>query len=191
MGSGDRIATSLLPASVACKITDYASFTRDVARYRAMSDADLLHATETCLKNLSRVDDEDEADADAALRIVLVPELCERIAPGTRTALRRISSTLAEYAPDDPGRPSFFRHMLSPETRRRLREAAVDLRRRVAATAAIDTRSLVHQVRFAIAGSRVTESWSPSDCVYEPGFMYHVVPAVARRALERSAERRA
>ena len=98
--------------------------------------------------------------------------------------VRRISSTLAEYDPD-PARPSIFVRRLAPETYARLREDADALRQYVARTTPLDDKSLVEQVRFAIAGSRATDRWSPADFVYEPGFVYRLVPAIAWRVLVR------
>ena len=45
--------------------------------------------------------------------------------------------------------------------------------------------SLVAQVRFAIAGSRAADHWTPDACVYGPAFTYRLVPVIACRALDR------
>lgn len=164
-----------------------ARFFDDVARYHAMDDGELLRVTEVCLKNLERLDRDEGADAD--LRHVLVPELWDRIAPGAgvRDRLRRISTTLAEHDPDEPGRPTFWRRALGDERWARLRADADRLRRQIGEVAATDAGALAERVRFAIAGSCVAQRWAPTQCVYEPGFTYRLVPAVARRCLARSA----
>ena len=97
----------LVPSAVLRRVADRPTFLDDVARYVAMSDDDLFRATEVCLRNLDRLGDLAVAgpDPDNDLRIVLVPEFWERIRPGTRDGLRRISSTLAEYRPDGCGEP--------------------------------------------------------------------------------------
>ena len=176
-------AKDLVPRTVLRRVADRPTFLDDVARYVAMDDDDLLRATEVCLRNLERLDDL-TAGSDSDLQLVLVPELWERIRPGTRGDLRRISSTLAEYRPD-PTRPSIFARLLSSETMEHLREGANYLRQRVARASSLDVGALVEQVRFAISGSRAGDRWSPAACVYEPGFVYRLVPAVAWRALLR------
>jgi hypothetical protein len=175
-------AKDLVPLTVLRRIADRPTFLDGIARYSAMGDDDLLRATEVCLKNLERLDDL-TAGPDSDLQLVLVPEIWERIRPGTRDGLRRISSTLAEYMPD-PARPSIFARRLSPETMAHLREGADDLRSRIEHAAYLDVRALVEQVRFAIAGSHAGDRWSPTDCVYEPGCLgrHHVR---ARRSLDR------
>jgi hypothetical protein len=173
---------NLVPRALLNKIVNHDSFARALARYTAMEDDDLLHTTEACLKNLGRLDNEPSLDGD--LRHILVPELWERIRPGTRDPLRRISTTLAEYR-QDPTKPSFFKRVLSPESYAQLQEFAGDLRQRVKRAARLDVLSLVEQARFAIAGSRA-DRWTPDACVYEPRFTYRMVPVIAGRALDRS-----
>ena len=176
----------IIPPAILRRVVDRSAFLNEVARYIAMADDDLLRATKVCLRNVERLDDL-AAGPDGALQLVLVPELWEHLRPGTRDALRRISSTLAEYNPD-PTHPSMFAQRLSPETRARLREGAGTLRQHIAHASSLDVRALVEQVRFAIAGSRAADRWSPADFVYEPGFVYRLVPAIAWRVL--SAARR-
>jgi hypothetical protein len=176
----------MIPPTVLRRVADRSAFLNGVAHYIAMSDDDLLRATEVCLRNLERFDTVDDlVGPDGALQLVLVPELWERLRSGTRDMLRRISSTLAEYNAD-PTRASIFARRLSPETLTRLCEDANALRQRVERTACLDDGSLVEQVRFAIAGSRATDRWSPTDFVYEPGFVYRLVPAIAWRVLIRN-----
>ena len=175
-------AEDLLPSAIFRRISDHATFLGHVAGYTVMDDADLLRVTEVCLRNLDRLDS-DGLTPDARLRLVLVPELWERLRPGSRAVLRRISSSLAEYHWDD--RSSFFSRLLSLEQRSRLREASDCLRDDVERTAIVDATALVEQVRFALAGSRAADRWSPADCVYEPGFTYRLVPAIAWRVLMR------
>lgn len=146
-----------------------------------MEDDDLLRATKVCLRNVNRLDDL-VTGPDSDLQLVLVPELWERLRSGTRDALRRIGSTLAEY---DPTRPSIFTKRLSPETLARLREGAASLCQRVEHAALLDIPALVEQVRFAIAGSRAADDWAPDAFVYETGFAYRLVPAIAGRVLVR------
>lgn len=169
----------LVPRTILRRVTDHTAFLGDLTRYTEMSDGELLHATEVCLRNLEHVDDPG-VGPDGHLRLVLVPELWERLRAGSRDKLRRISSTLAEY---DPTRPLTLARFLSSETRARLRDDANALRQRVAFAGRLDVGALVEQVRFAIAGSRVADRWAPTDFVYEPGFVYRLVPAIAWRAL--------
>lgn len=175
---------ALIPSTVFRRVTDRPAFLDDITRYVAMEDADLLRATKTCLQNLERLDDL-TAGPDSDLQLILVPALWERLQPGTRDVLRRISSTLAEYSPD-PMCPSIFARLLSPEAQLSLREGADNLRARITLATQLDVRALVEQVRFAIAGSRAGDRWSPGDWVYEPVFVYRLVPAIAWRAYERA-----
>jgi hypothetical protein len=177
----------LVPSTVLRRVTDRLMFLSNLAHYVAMDDDDLLRATKVFLKNLERIDD-DSDDPDNDLQLILIPEIWERIRPGTRDDLRRISSTLAEYRPD-PEHPSIFARLLGPETMANLRESADKLRRRIANASHADVGTLVEQVRFAIAGSRVAARWAPTDCVYAPGFVYRLVPVVACRGLERASTR--
>ena len=179
-------SSRMIPPTVLRRVRDRGAFLHEVARYSAMTDDDLLLATEGCLRNLNRLDV--LIGPDSELQLLLVPELWERLRPGTRDRLRRISSTLAEYRPD-PSSPSIFARCLSPETRERLRTDAEDLRERVAFTTKLDVQALIEQVRFAIAGSRASSHWSPADFVYEPGFVYRLVPAIAARAHARNHRR--
>lgn len=174
-------ASGLLPPTIISKITDRPRFMRELIRYTAMENDDLLRATEVCLRNLGLIDDQVDS-SDRNLQLILVPELWERIQPGTRDKLRWISSTLAEYNPD-PSHPSSFRSILSPEELKKLRDGSDDLRQRIKHVANLDVSSLIEQVRFAIAGSRAADRWTPDACVYEPGFVYRMVPAVAWRAM--------
>lgn len=176
-------AADMVVPSVARRVADRHRFVSGIARYVQMGDNDLYRATEVCLRNLERLDDEGE-HPDSDLRLVLVPELWERIRSGSRDPLRRISSSLAEYRGDGP---RLFPSMLSDQDLARLRASADGLRRRVSAVADLDAAGLVERVRFAIARSRVAERWPPDYPVYEPGFTYQLVPAVAWRML--SADR--
>jgi hypothetical protein len=178
----NAFTAGLIPRVLLNQIKDRPSFERGLLRYTAMGDNALLYATEVCLRNLERVDDW-AVSPDRDLRLLLVPELWERIQPGTRDKLRRLSTTLAEYHEDDLKRPAFFKRLLSAERRARLQEGADTLRRSLEHARHHDVPSLVEQVRFAIAGSRAADRWGPDACVYEPGFTYRLVPAVAWRAL--------
>lgn len=175
-----------LPLEARARLTESAEgferYTRDVARYRAMSDAGLLNATEVCLRNLERVDDA-TAGGDVDLRVLLVPELWERIRPGVRTSLRRITSTIAEYY----GASSFWRRIARAETLARLVQAAERTRADAAALAEASAGDLVERVRFAVAGADSARRFGPGDCVYEPGFAYRLVPVLAMRVADRAA----
>ena len=170
--------SKLIPSAVLRRVTDPSVLLAGIERYLAMDDNDLFRATENCLRNLERLQDLTSPDGD--LQLVLVPELWERIRPGTRNGLRRISTVMAEYTPNPA---SIFARLLSSEMAERWRMEAIDLRERVARASVLDVEALVEQVRFAIAGSRAASRWSPADFVYEPGFVYRLVPAVAWRAL--------
>ena len=177
-------ARSLVPPVVLRQVEDRPAFLNDVARYTALDDDGLLHVTKVCLRNLPRLATE-ETGPDADLRLVLVPELWERLRPGSRDVLRRISSTLAEYRGD---RPSIFSRLLSPEWSEELRAAAECMRQQVTRASLTEVESLVEQTRFAIAGSRAADQWPPDYPVYEAGFTYRLVPVVAWRALARAHE---
>lgn len=154
-------AEDLVPPRVLQRIADRSIFLGDIARYVAMDDDNLLQSTRYCLSNVDRLlaEDEESLGPDARLRIVLVPELCERLRSSSRDTLRRISTSLAEYAPD-PNRPSFWHRspLWSAERRARLNTAATQLREDIACMAGIDVNALVEQTRFAIVGSRVAET---------------------------------
>jgi hypothetical protein len=177
----------VIPPAVLRRVADRPAFLREVGRYVEMSDDDLLRATKSCLGNLERLDRPD--GPDGSLQLVLVPELWERLRPGTRASLRRISSTLAEYNPDAT-RPSIFARMVTPHALADLSERAEALRDRISRTAKIDDQALVEEARFAIAGSRARDRWSPDAFVYEPGFAYRLVPAIAWRVLDRARRKR-
>jgi hypothetical protein len=150
-----------------------------------MSDVDLLVATTTCYRNLTPLrDDEGRAKhtgPDVELRYVLVPELWERLKPGTRAPLRRIQTTLAEYYPTD----NIFSRILSKESRDNLRKNAEKLRSRIALMSEIDVRLLLDQTVAAISESSVLQKWLPSDFVYEPGFTFRLIPVIAQRVASR------
>ena len=166
-------AEGLVPPAVLRRVVDRQAFREGLAAYVAMDDDDLYRSTQICLQNLDRLDQHD-LGPDAELACVLIPECWERLRPGTRDRLRRISSSLAEYE----GRPS---RLLSAERRAQLCAAADRLRTRVACAAALDARALVEQVRFAVAGSRRATQWPPEYPVYGPAFTYRLVPALAWR----------
>lgn len=186
-----QVVAGILPADVLRQLArqpdERRAVVEDVRRYLEMDDADLLRHVEIQLRNLGHVRDVDVADAaDVALRVVLVPELCERFSPGCRARLRRITSSLAEYDPD-PDRPSFFtRTLCRVETYRDLRRGAIDLRDRIARASELDAESLAQQARFAIAGSRSAREYPPGYPVYEPAFAYRMVPALLHRVLVRA-----
>lgn len=179
-------AEDLVPPRILQRAGSRSRLLDDVRRYVVMSDVDLFHATESCLRNLERLDIEVEYDLgpDVRLRHVLVPELWERLRPGSRTELRRISTSLAEH---DPTRASFWRRspLWSAESEARLSMAAVRLREDITHMTDSDIRALVEQTRFAIAGSSVAEKWPPDYCLYEPGFTFRLVPVVAWRTLRK------
>lgn len=172
-------AETLVPPSILQRVIDRPYFVEALARYTEMHDDDLYRATEVCLRNLDRLVNEGPGP-DAELRLVLVPELWERLRPGTRDTLRRITTSLAEHQEDAP---SIFWPRITPETRARLRGAAADLRQRITAAAELDAPALVEKTRFAMAGSRAANTWPPDYPVYEPGFTYRLVPAIAHRVL--------
>lgn len=181
-----RVET-LVPPPLLQRVIDLPHFLSALSRYVEMHDDDLYRATEVCLRNLDRLVNEGPRP-DAELRLVLVPELWERLRPGTRDTLRRITSSLAEHQED--AEPSIFWRRIIPEARTRLRGAAADLRQRITAAAELDAQALVEQTRFAIAGSRAADKWPPDYPVYEPGFTYRLVPAIAHRVLAQKSRAR-
>lgn len=159
-------------------------FARDIARYSSESDLDLLKTIKICLSNVDRLKS-DVGGADAELRIVLVPELCERLVYGQRSIIRHVTTTLAEYEPT--GRA--IERVLATQFGRDLVSEATELRKRIALASVLSTPDLCDQVRFAIAGSAAADRWPPTMCVYEPAFTYRVVPVLAVRVLRRYRER--
>jgi len=178
----DLLPTKIQAILAACP-NDQECVQRSWARYQAMTDEDLLLATKTCLKNLPRTHVDLVSSSDAWLQAVLVPELWERIRAGTRTELRRISTSSAEYQ-HDPERPGIFSRLLGAERIARLQADADDLRAQIAIAQKLDTDSLVQSVRIAIAGSRAAETSGPAAYVYEPGFTYRLVPVIVCRLLQ-------
>jgi hypothetical protein len=178
----------LLPLATRARLTasaeGYERYARDVARYRALADDELLRVTKVCLKNLERVDDAN-VGGDPDLRVLLVPELWERIRPGTRTQLRQITSSIVEYR--GAAEPSFWRRICRPETLAQLAQAAERTRAEVETLAQLSAGDLVERVRFAIAGADSARRFEPGDCVYEPGFAYRLVPVLAVRVADRAA----
>lgn len=185
--TNDKIAR-VVPPGVMMRTVDRRRLIEKIAVNVALGDEDLLRGTQVCLRNLWRFSNEINTEPeflgpDDLLRVVLVPELWERIRRGTRDELRRISTTLAEYRPD-PERPSVFSRMLGAERTSRLRREADEMRALVERTSRLDTSEVVEQTRFAVAGSRAADRWSPETCVYDTGFTYQLVPAIAIRASE-------
>lgn len=177
-------ATELLPPAIRRRIKgaeNLTTFVENVLRYHAMSEADLLRATVNCLLNLECLDDS-VPSPDVELRTILVPELWERLQGGTRDRLRRLTSTLAEYNPSSFWRRSRF-WLAAQEADMCL--AARRLSQHIAQVESADTAALIEQVRFAIAGSHADADWGPTACVYEPGFTYRLVPAIAYRVRAR------
>lgn len=185
-----------LPAAIQGRVRNNLIFCKNLLRYQEFSDQDLVRSARTCLSNLERFDEE-HSPADTLLRHVLVPEICTRITPDVRDALRRVSTSLAEHDPD-PRHPSIFDRFLRArcpwgtqaradyETgrNRRLR-AATSLRASITFHAALGVPELVERTGATITRSNVVRPWDPSDCVYEPGFTYRVVPALLQRLVER------
>lgn len=180
-------AGDLVPPSVFRQVGNRPGFLNSIARYGAMGDDDIYRATEVCLRNLERLDRADEyaLRPDARLRNVLVPELWERLRPRSRDGLRRISTSLAEYVPNPD---SFWRKSQhwSAESEACLRDAADKLREDIAQTTKINALALVEQTRFAIAGSHAADKWAPDCPVYEPGFVFRLVPVIAWRVRVRA-----
>jgi hypothetical protein len=181
-----QTSARMIPPAILRRVRDRGAYLDEVARFSSMKEDDLLQVTQSFLRNVNCFDH--VTGPDSELQLVLVPELWERLRPGTRDMLRRISSTLAEYNPD-PASPSVFARCLSPEALQRLAADAVDLRQRLVLTSKLDVTALVEQVRFAIAGSRASDHWTPTDFVYEPGFVYRLVPAIAGRVLVHHSRR--
>jgi hypothetical protein len=179
------LAMALLPASIRRLLQAGCStgYMDVVRRYAAMEEADLQATTRMFLKNLDRLDGEDDDSADADLRHVLVPEIWDRLQPGVGLCrdLRRISTSLAEY---DPRSSTGFWARIDPAGVSRLHERSVRLRDRIARAASLGTTQLVEATRFAIAGSRSWQKWLPTDPVYEPGFVFRLIPVIARRVLD-------
>ena len=177
---------NLVPESILARADSRSSFACDIDHYSSMPLADLHRATETCLKNVSRLDDEDgirkgkQCSPDSDLRLVIVPELWERLRAGSRVPLRRISSTLAEY---DPDKPSVFRKLLSPEAISELRQGSITLRARVEFAKTLSVGAITEWTRFSILGVRIGNRWPSDYPVYDTAFAYRLAPAIAWRAL--------
>ena len=189
-----RVSSAILGSARA------STYFADVRRLSSMDDAALVHCVEVCLSNAERMDDEEAMPDDFDLRALLAPELCERIVPGARTRLRRITTSRAEWVAD-PIRTFFFprfrgfRGRSGPwGTRARsevLREEHADridaacMRARIAMLSAVPIEDLLDRTREAIGASRVMERWDPDAFVYDPGLTYRVIPVLARRAWAR------
>jgi len=119
---------------------------------------------------------------DGDLRLIVLPELCERVLPNTRDRIRRIESSLAEYQP----KHSFFTRLLPPHARDKLQTDAADLRACIAEVARLDVTAVDERLRFLIAGSAAS-CWAPDAPVYEPALVYRLAPAIAWRALREAA----
>jgi len=190
----EYVRDCFLPPEV-LRRADLASLDRDVGRYAGMGDDDLLRATEVCLRNVDHVDDVVRS-ADADLRIILVPELWERIrlaggagsgaalAPDLRDSLRAITTRLASYRGNSLIRSN--RLWFSAERAARLLDSANLLRAEILRVSALDADRLVDEARGAVARSSAADRYSPTDCLYGPGFTYRLVPALAYRVLERT-----
>ncbi len=184
----------ILPKSIYEKLSS--STLQQIGKQVAANDDELLRATNTCLSNLERVGSVDSfgtwervlRDADFELRSFLVPELWARIlrktpdeADRVRTRLRRIHTGLVEYG--SPSFDSFTRKLLGKELSTRLEEAANSLRERLEFVKKQDVGTLVEQVKVAIVGSESAKKWDVNYPVYEPAFVYRLVPVIALRAL--------
>lgn len=167
-----------LPVTVVRRITNPETFIDEERRFAAMGSEMLLSVTESCLRNLPQVREE-TATADVALQCVLVPEFWERLLPGTRDGLRRISTSLAEY---DPAQSRLAR-LLSLKSQQRLQTQAAEMRHLIEHAAVLSLQALTEWTRFAISGSRAAKHHAPGDPVYEPAFTYRLVPAIIQRAI--------
>lgn len=180
-------------------VADVNMFARELLKYEAMSDAEIVRCAEVCLRNVEPRRDlaaiSLRFDAESDLRTFLVPEICERIQPGTRTALRRITTSIAEHDPD-PARPSIFVRiwqMRSPSgTAARARQErvyeqarreAAAARSRIALLSQVDRIDLAWRVEEAIGASDVGERWQPTEFVYDPALTYRLVPALVERMM--------
>lgn len=172
--------SDLIPMSVLKRVENHSSWDYDLGRNIAMNLDDLYESTETCLKNLGRINDS-VTSADSDLRLILVPELWERLRPGSRKPLRRISSSLAEYI-HNSGRSLIM--ALSPNSRYELHEGSRLLRQRIEFAETLDIKALLEWTRFSISGAKVNRSYPPEYPVYEPAFAYRLVPVLAWRVLE-------
>jgi len=153
-----------------------------VLEYAALPADRLVEQLRYCLRHVERLASEDVELPDAELQLILLPELCERLVPGTRDTVRRASSNLAEYH-YDPNKPSIFRR-LRPQAHEKIGYDADRLRARIAEAAKLDTRAIVEHLRFVIAGHWAAKRWKPDDFVYDPALVYRFAPAVAWRALQ-------
>jgi hypothetical protein len=174
-----------------------AYFVRELQDREALSDAELVRSAEVCLRNVGRLavwGEETEVEADL-LRGFLIPEICNRIQPGSRTSLRRITTSHAEYDPD-PGRPSLLRWFSQRHapwgTAERSRWQALDdeqrrcggaARARIAMLAEESAAQIADRVVEAIERSPIRSHWSPTTCVYEPGLTYRVLPVLVDRMM--------
>lgn len=174
-------ALAIVPPAITSRATDRSKLAQQIQEYTAMPAATLVDTVCLCLRNVSHVD---SSSRDGELRLVVLPELCERILPGSRDQVRRIESSLAEHWPDVS--PSIFSRMLSQASRDQLRQEAENLRAQIKEIARQDTKTIVERLRFLIAGSAAA-CWATDDCVYEPALTFRLVPAIAWLALREAS----
>lgn len=169
---------AMLPAPKR-RLADHAQLMNDLARFTAMTEDDFLVATQSCLKNVGRLTN--TLGADAELRLVLIPELWDRLRPGVGDLLRRIHTTLDRYY--GPSKNSFWRKTCfwSEASEAELVAEARTLRERITATRKASLPMLFEQVRFAIAGSQASDRFGIEDPVYEPALVYRLVPVLTQR----------
>jgi hypothetical protein len=175
-------ALSLIPEAIIRRAKERDRWEASVLAYVALPADSLVEQIRYCLCNVVRLESEDVDLSDVELQLVLLPELCERLVPGSRDRIRRTSSTLAEYH-YDPTKTSIFKR-LRPQAFVKLGQDADRLRARIAETAKLDTTAIVEKTRFAIAGHQAARRWKPDDFVYDPALVYRFAPALAWRALQ-------
>lgn len=176
---------SMLPGRAVSGMVDVDRFMERVEEYLGRTDDELVHLADVCLRNLDRLEHVHTrlvSDyADLYLRAVVAPELCERLAPGCRTRLRRVTTSVAEWSVESS---KFWR--LTPRDCALREHRTDDAVAAIARLSSLGVESLVEQARFAISGSRVLDRWAADCPVYDAGFTYSVVPVLSFRVLERS-----
>lgn len=180
-------------------------FFADLKKHESESDDGLVETAQICLRNLSSIGRYAVGDD---LRAAIVPEICERIVPGSRTPVRRITTCIAERD-DGPrfdsrlleaqGFSAFWRrHYCPPGTAARARHdaqtlgfarEATGMRARIVLLAEISVNELIDRAKEAIGQSSVHVRWSPTTFVYEPALTYRVIPVLGHRAMLRAQGR--
>lgn len=140
----------------------------------------LFELTQTCLRNLDR---HDVTSADNELRAIIVPELWERLQPSTRTEMRRITTTIAEFAPIKATYDGVTWSATHGSLSDQLTRDAERMHLRINHVAKMPLLDLAMLTVETIAESNAHKHWPPETPVYECSFAYRLVPTLLHRVI--------